>query len=76
MIKIACEIVLLLLSLPVNVLLSDILENWCRVTVSYMCKYIYKYLLINNLGGYIRHWKTIWDHFVFIIQKEIFIIEI
>lgn len=25
--KIACEIVLLLLSLPVNVLLSDILEN-------------------------------------------------
>lgn len=38
--KIACEIVLLLLSLPVNVLLSDILENWRRVTVSYMCKYI------------------------------------
>ena len=50
--------------------ISDILENWCRVTVSYMCKYIYKYLLINNLGGYIEKQFGI----ILFIQKEIFII--
>ena len=35
-----------------------------------MCKYIYKYLLINNLGGYIEKQFGI----ILFIQKEIFII--